>query len=42
MTSWMNSEGHRNNILNPNFTHIGVGYMLKNNTAYWVQLFAKK
>ena len=42
MTSWMNSEGHRNNILNPNFTHIGVGYMLKNNTAYWVQLFTKK
>ena len=42
MTSWMNSEGHRDNILNPNFTHIGVGYKLENNTAYWVQLFAKK
>jgi len=42
MTSWMNSTGHRNNILNSNFTHIGVGYFYKNNTTYWVQLFAKK
>ncbi|WP_369017101.1 CAP domain-containing protein [Bacillus subtilis] len=25
--AWMNSEGHRKNILNPNFTHIGVGYV---------------
>lgn len=25
MTAWMQSEGHRANILNPNFTHIGVG-----------------
>lgn len=24
-TAWMNSEGHRKNILNPNFTEIGVG-----------------
>ena len=25
MTSWMNSSGHRANILNPNFNHIGIG-----------------
>jgi uncharacterized YkwD family protein len=25
MVSWMNSPGHRANILNPNFTHIGIG-----------------
>lgn len=25
MESWMNSPGHRANILNPNFTHIGIG-----------------
>ena len=25
MTSWMNSAGHRANILNPNFTHTGIG-----------------
>jgi len=42
MATWMNSAGHRANILNPNFTHIGVGYIYKNNTAYWVQLFTKK
>ena len=32
---WMNSEGHRENILSENFTHIIVGY--KDNR--WVQLF---
>ena len=25
MTSWMNSSGHKANILNPNYTHIGIG-----------------
>ena len=25
MDSWMNSAGHRANILNPDFTHIGIG-----------------
>ena len=33
---WMNSPGHRANILNKSFTHIGVGYYTGNN---WVQLF---
>ena len=42
MATWMNSAGHQANILNPDFTHIGVGYIYKNNTTYWVQLFAKK
>lgn len=40
MEGWMNSEGHRANILNPNFTKIGVGY--RKNAAgrtYWTQLF---
>ena len=26
MKSWMNSQGHRENILKPEYTHIGVGY----------------
>ena len=26
MVSWMNSQGHRANILNKDYTHIGVGY----------------
>jgi len=37
---WMNSEGHRNNILNSNSTHIGVGVKRDSNGVfYWVQLF---
>ncbi|WP_082112318.1 CAP domain-containing protein [Paenibacillus sp. DMB20] len=35
MNSWMNSEGHRKNIMSPNFTMIGVGYY----NGYWVQEF---
>ncbi len=37
VNSWMNSEGHRRNILNPNFTHIGVGHTSNGN--YWTQMF---
>ena len=39
---WMNSPGHRANILNPKFTHIGVGYCYDANSTYrhnWVQMF---
>lgn len=40
MNSWMNSSGHRANILNSNFTEIGVGVAKdKNGTPYWVQMF---
>lgn len=42
MTAWMNSTGHRANILNSNYKHIGVGYTYKQNTLYrhhWTQLF---
>lgn len=34
---WMNSEGHRKNILNSAFTQIGVGYVTDGN--YWTQMF---
>lgn len=37
--AWMNSEGHRANILNKKFTSIGVGYHLNGKTPYWSQLF---
>src|SRR5690625_1072801 len=37
VTGWMNSPGHRGNILNPNFTHIGVGYVSPEH--YWTQHF---
>ena len=40
---WMNSEGHRKNILNPAFTKIGVGYLYtgKDMAHYWVQMFGR-
>lgn len=37
--AWMNSSGHRANILNESFTTIGVGYTVSGGTAYWTQLF---
>lgn len=40
MEAWMNSEGHRANILNAKFTKIGVGHLQNaSGTNYWVQLF---
>jgi len=42
VTAWMNSEGHRANILSSNFTKIGVGYTTNSNgTPYWTQMFIK-
>lgn len=38
--SWMNSSGHRKNILNEKYTHIGVGYEKKGNI--WTQMFIRK
>lgn len=35
---WMASAGHRANILDARYTHIGVGYAAKGN--FWVQVFA--
>lgn len=37
VTAWMNSSGHRANILNPSYTQIGVGYVA--NGHYWTQMF---
>lgn len=42
MNGWMNSPGHRANILNSSYTEIGVGYVTDSNgTAYWVQHFIR-
>ena len=35
--AWMNSSGHRANILNASYTQIGVGYCASGN--YWTQMF---
>ena len=39
MYSWMNSEGHRANILSSNYSQIGIGCYYYNGVYYWVQLF---
>ncbi|KKD06753.1 CAP domain-containing protein, partial [Streptomyces sp. WM6386] len=37
---WMNSPGHRANILKPDFTHIGIGFAGGGSSGtYWTQLF---
>lgn len=37
VNAWMNSSGHRANILNASYTQIGVGYVA--NGHYWTQMF---
>ncbi len=42
MKDWMNSPGHRGNIMGA-YTHIGVGYYVdKSGRSNWVQLFINK
>ncbi|NWO13163.1 MAG: hypothetical protein HLX49_05900 [Virgibacillus sp.] len=40
VNAWMNSQGHRENIMNAKFTHIGVGYVEQGN--HWTQQFIGK
>lgn len=40
MNSWLNSSGHRANIMNKNFDTIGIGYVEGGSYGtYWTQLF---
>ena len=42
MKGWMNSSGHRANILNSNFTQLGVGYYkAADGQTYWTQIFIR-
>ena len=42
MNSWMNSSGHRANILNDSYEQIGIGYVEGGSYGtYWVQMFKK-
>lgn len=42
MAGWMSSPGHRANILNENFTHVGVGLAYSTGgTPYWTQVFGR-
>ena len=39
--AWMNSPGHRANILTADFTHVGVAFFTADGRTYWTQLFAR-
>ncbi|MFJ8695986.1 CAP domain-containing protein [Streptomyces roseolilacinus] len=39
MESWMNSDGHRANILNCDFTRLGVGVHIAGGGPWWTQNF---
>ncbi|MBU5590694.1 SafA/ExsA family spore coat assembly protein [Clostridium sp. MSJ-4] len=42
VTSWMNSPGHRSNILSSNYNELGVGLATtKSGVKYWTQMFIK-
>lgn len=41
MAAFMNSDGHRKNILNPAYTHVGVGVVSSSSGNYYVQIFAQ-
>ncbi|WHY01661.1 SafA/ExsA family spore coat assembly protein [Neobacillus sp. DY30] len=43
VNAWMNSSGHRANILSTRYTHIGVGYAQGGSQRhYWTQMFIAK
>lgn len=41
MKGWMNSAGHRANILSKNYDYVGIGVAYKNGVYYWTQFFAR-
>jgi len=42
VSAWMNSSGHRANILNPRYTELGVGYATdESGHPYYAQVFAR-
>ncbi|MBQ8953660.1 MAG: CAP domain-containing protein, partial [Clostridia bacterium] len=41
VTAWMNSQGHRDNILDSSFTSIGMACVQIGGVYYWVQLFGR-
>lgn len=42
MDSWMNSSGHRANILSPNFKDVGFGVTKSGNTWWWTVNFGRR
>lgn len=42
MTAWMNSPGHRANILYPSFTHLGVGVNIGKWDAWYIPIYGER
>ncbi|MGF1661507.1 MAG: CAP domain-containing protein [Kineosporiaceae bacterium] len=42
MAAWMDSPGHRQNILNCDFEDLGVGYVESSGGPWWVQNFGAR
>ena len=42
MNGWMNSPGHKSNILDADYTHIGIGCYEEGGIRYWVQMFVTR
>ena len=42
VNGWMDSPGHRENILKSEFTHIGIGFAQHGNNTAAVQFFARR
>ena len=40
MVSWMESPGHKGNILDENLKYIGIGCFYHDDKYYWVQCFS--
>lgn len=41
MSSWMNSPGHRSNILGSNYKSVGIGCVKVSGVCFWVQCFGR-
>lgn len=39
---WMNSSGHRSNILSPSAKSVGIGSLRQSGTVFWVQCFSSQ
>jgi uncharacterized protein YkwD len=39
VNAWMNSEGHKKNILDPDFSYIGIGYYVNENGRIYCSQF---
>ena len=41
-TAWMNSQGHRENIMNPSYQSVGIGCFYQDGYIAWAQMFSTR